>query len=127
MDRGIRLLGIAGLVCWFHLMVELDRIWPEITESMERLHGHVGGREHALHLLGHSLVPIASTEERTATRRLLEVWAALSYGVLRSCSLTAATGVAVAAETAGVNGTDRHRRPHLAKRPCGDQDKKEEQ
>ena len=86
---------------------------------MERPHGLVGGRERALRVSGRGECPLARSEDRMATRKLLEVWAVLDCGDLCCISLAASAGGSAAAEHAGDDGMARHRRPRPANRPCG--------
>jgi hypothetical protein len=120
-------VGSSWVVGRFHSTAELDPIWQLPGDSTERLHGRSPAAESAFS-------DSSSRRRLCSERRQGDGHAELAGGlggaedaVLRSCFLTATTGGTAVAEDAGVDGTGRHRRPYPAKRPCGDQDKEEEQ
>ena len=78
----------------------MARLGRYSKSSTERPHGPVGGRERALCLSGHGDCAAARTGKKTATRRLLVVWAVLDGAVPRCASLAAAAGAAAAAHGA---------------------------
>ena len=86
-------MGIIVMVHWFCFTVNLGRTWAILQPSTERPHGLVGGRERALRISGHGDGAAARPEKRTATRRLLVVWAVLDGTVLQGWPLLVATVV----------------------------------